>query len=125
MKTLLPSLTAVTVLLLAGCGTSADEPAAKPEAKETSAPATSLIPKPTETQAADLVETLNDIAPGLADEPEDTVDNARNTCTSILSGANNLVEATKTRFVGDGVETLTNAQAKAIVKAVKAEVWCK
>lgn len=123
-RSLTAGIALTTALVLASCGGGSDEPDTKPTSEKSTA-ATTQIPKPTDTQADALVHELDKIAPGLASEPEDTIDNARNVCDSILGGAQNLEESTKTRFTGDGVESLSIDQAKQIITAVKAAPWCK
>ncbi len=83
------------------------------------------IPSPNTVQSQDLLDKLNAIAPGLDTEPGQTVEDARNTCDSILGGSQTLVSDTQTRFKGDGVRSLTEDQAQEIVGAVKAEEWCE
>src|SRR5262245_48820302 len=69
------------------------------------APKWSPISAPTTmAEGKRLVERLDAIAPGLASVPCQTIDNARNSCTSILGGSQRLAWATRTRFVGDGIE---------------------
>lgn len=120
-------MAATLVVAVAGCSTDNDEPKAKPtsEPSPTQVSEISAIPRPAEAEEAALVGRLDQIAPGLGSEPDDTVDNARNMCSSILGGAKNLTEAAKTRFVGDGVDSMTAAQAKAIIELIRTETWCK
>lgn len=108
----------------------ASQSTCQPEADETAAEFTrrckpsDAIPSPNTVQGQDLVDKLNSIAPGLDTEPEETVENARNTCDSILGGSQTLVSDTQTRFQGDGVDTVSEDQAQQIVDAVRAEDWC-
>jgi hypothetical protein len=71
-----------------------------------------------------LMDALDAIAPGLAGEPDDTISNARNVCDSILGGSSTVLESTKTRFIGDGVESMTDEQSQEIVALITAEAWC-
>lgn len=123
-RSLTAGIALTAILLLASCGGGSDEPDTKPSAEKSTA-ATTQIPKPTDAQADELVHELDKIAPGLANEPEDTIDNARNVCDSILGGAQNIEQSTKTRFTGDGVESMSLEQAKQIVATVKEAPWCK
>lgn len=118
------TMLALTAVLLAGCGGSDDKPAESAATSEAPA-ASSQIPSPSAPEGDELVQQLDAIAPGLATEPDDTIANARNTCSSILGGGQNLQAATVTRFSGDGVETLTPEQADKIADTIKAAPWCK
>lgn len=71
-----------------------------------------------------LVDALDAIAPGLGGEPDDTISNARNVCDSILGGSTTVLDSTKMRFVGDGVEWMTDEQSQQIVDLITAEGWC-
>lgn len=71
-----------------------------------------------------LVDALDAIAPGLGEEPDDTISNARNVCDSILGGSTTVLDSTKTRFIGDGVESMTDEQSQQVVNLIEAEAWC-
>lgn len=109
---------------LAGCGGS-DAPAPAETSDAQTPAATTQIPSPPADQVDDLVQRLDAIAPGLAREPDDTVDNARNICDGILNGAQNLEQSTAARFTGDGVDDVTTAQARELNELIAAEPWCK
>ncbi len=107
------------------------EPEASPATSEPPAP--SGIPSPSADQGVALVAALDSIAPGLASEPADTVDNARNICTSLTGTYEGesrspddpaFIESTTMRLTGDGVDGLTPDQAVAINNLIAAEAWC-
>lgn len=90
----------------------------------------SAIPEPTDRQAQALVASLATIEPSLADEFDGTVDNARNQCTSVLSGSETLVASTVDRFAYDagydydGANQMPESVALDILAVIEAEPWC-
>ena len=56
-----------------------------------------------------------------------TVDNARNQCSSILdeSPEANLVKSVKARFEGLGVESVSDTEAKQLLKTIRSNGFCK
>lgn len=104
---------AATVAALAGCSSNDDKPT-KP-ASSTAAG----IPSPDSGQTAVLLTKLADVAPALNDQR--SISRARNVCSDIKAGASDAEVASmaKARFSDDTLK-LTDAQAAAIVAAVKA-----
>lgn len=82
-----------------------------------------VIDEPSPDEAEALVEDLAAIVPALADDPEDTVDLARNACSSIAGGANNVHDAIRVRFTVDGQEPSDN-QVSEIRRLIEAQSWC-
>ena len=121
MKRVLLLSAAMPLLLFTACGGSEDSATAEPAPE----PNVTTIPAPNDDQAADLLAKLGAVDPGL--NTEDSIDNARNTCTSILGGVSDsdLIPATKTRFVGDGIETMTTPQARRVIQIIESTAWCK
>ncbi len=109
------------VLVLAGCSGGDSDVDFESEPEPTAQ--TDVIPSPMADQATALVDTLATIIPALADSPDDTVDLARNTCTSIIGGANNVDDAIRVRFAVDGTEP-TDEQVQQIREVIEAEPWC-
>lgn len=114
---------AAALLALCACSSGTDAGAESTPSPEVST-ATNEIPRPDDAQAAELVAALGEIVPALADEPEDSIDSARNLCTSILGDAQNLEQSTALRF-DDGTGRVDEDQAAAIIELVAAEPWCK
>lgn len=120
MKRTLTVLAAVAVLA-AGCGGDDDEPTPEP----TSAAPVKAIPSPSPDEAQALTAELERIVPGVSVDREKAIDAARGTCESILGGAENVEQATITRFtVGLDVDEVTTDQAGQIVALVESQGWC-
>lgn len=108
-------------LLLAACG-GEDEPAPKAETQAT----VKAIPSPSPDEAQAFMPELEKIIPGVSVDRGKAIDAARGTCDSILGGAQNLEQATATRFtVGLDVDQVSEAQAQRIVELVRGQAWCK
>ena len=121
---LLAVLTTGLVLIGATACSSDDEASVPASSPETTEAFVSPIPTIPLARQQPFVAELDAIAPGLASEQEDSIANARNTCDSILGGSSNLLETTKIRFIGDGVDSMTDAQAQQIIALITAEAWC-
>lgn len=117
------SLAALAILLVAGC--SSTPKAEAPAPASTTAAAASSIPKPDAGQTASLRAELAKINPLL--DNENSVDNARNQCTSILGGApdEKLVTAAKTRFTCGQVKAVSAEEAQRIIDVINANGFCK
>ena len=108
--------------------TTAPETATAPE--ETAAPETTAvsevvtIPKPTEEQAQALRASFAEINPLL--DHDGVVDDARNTCQSMLGGIEeaNLIRATTMRFTAPGLSDVSEAEAVRIVEVIRANGFC-
>ncbi|MBB2997684.1 hypothetical protein [Paeniglutamicibacter cryotolerans] len=125
----LPVLFSVVLLTATACGGNTG-PAAAPTTSastvgEVAAAAGQGIPKPTAEQEAKLLAAVEKINPAFINRK--TVDNARNQCSSILgdSPEANLVRSVKTRFEGLGVESVSDAEAKQLLKAIRTNGFCK
>lgn len=118
MRLTLILIAIATAFAIAGCGANEDTGSASAETVAT-------IPAPDDGEAAALLAALTKVEPGLG--IEDSIDNARNTCTSILGGVapGDLIKSTKTRFEGDGIDTLTVAQARQVIGLIRDSAWCK
>ncbi|ANC31473.1 hypothetical protein [Isoptericola dokdonensis] len=83
------------------------------------------IPEPTDEQADALVDELAAAVPALADDPDATVDAARNVCSSILGGTDDdaLVQGATLRF-DDGSGSVTEDDAAQLVEVVRGSEWC-
>lgn len=119
-------LVCVTVSLIVGCGDEEDEPT-RQQRNVQSPPGglTSSIPEPDQQQAQQLRDELAGISPGL--DNGDSIDNARNTCSSLLSEikTEDLIENTQIRFEGDGINSMSPKQAKQVIDLVRGSVWCE
>jgi hypothetical protein len=128
MKRLIAALIA-GLILIPGCGSSDDlvDSNAKKDKPEWSTPPGKdrPIPMPTEDQAQILVAKLAAFAPfvGIDEDPEATISNARNLCSSILEGDKNLVQSAKSLFYTQGM--LTTDEARQIVSIIRYEEWCR
>ncbi|MER5862234.1 DUF732 domain-containing protein [Kitasatospora sp. NPDC002040] len=103
----------------------AESPAPAPAQSSTAPKPASAIPSPDAAQTAVLVATLKAVNPALVEKTDKAVDRARNVCSDVQAGkdAATVAKNAKSRFEG-GAVTLTDAQALAIVEAVKAS-FCK
>lgn len=128
-KFAMPVLMSVLLLTATACGGSAEpKTAATPSGStvgEVAAAAGTSIPKPTAEQEAKLLDDIKKINPAFINRK--TVDNARNQCTSILdeSPETNLVKSVKARFEGLGVESVSDAEAKQLLKTIRTNGFCK
>lgn len=119
----------VLLLTVTACGgTTEPEVAATPSAStvgEVAATAGASIPKPAADQEAKLLDDIKKINPAFINRK--TVDNARNQCTSILGEAPeaSLVKSVKARFEGLGVESVSEAEAKQLLKTIRTNGFCK
>ncbi|QDY79822.1 DUF732 domain-containing protein [Streptomyces qinzhouensis] len=89
---------------------------------EPSTPTTgSGVPTPDAQQRAALIRALTAVDAGLVTKEDRAVSRARSTCLDIKQGkeASAVQSNTKQRFEGGTVPTITDAQATAIVAAVK------
>jgi hypothetical protein len=125
----MPVLMSVLLLAATACGGSAEpKTAATPSAStvgEVAAAAGTSIPKPTAEQEAKLLDDIKKINPAFINRK--TVDNARNQCTSILdeSPEASLIKSVKARFEGLGVESVSDAEAKQLLKTIRTNGFCK
>jgi len=113
--------TLLTALVILGVSACSSDDASPPETTEAFV---SPIPTVPNAERQPLIDALDAIAPGLATEPDDTITLSLNTCDSILGGSQTLTESTKTRFIGDGVDTMTDDQAQQIIDLITTEAWC-
>lgn len=119
--TRLPTLLAVAALFLSGSACTSDGESS--DVADTSGVFMSGSDIPAD-QGEAVLAALDAIAPGLATEPDDSLISARATCENIQVGASDLVEAAKFRFIGDGVESLTDDQAEQIIAFISTQPWC-
>jgi hypothetical protein len=119
----LPTLLAVAALFLSGSACTSDGESSDVSAADTLGAFMSGSDVPADKREAVLA-ALDAIAPGLATEPDDSLINARATCENIQVGASDLIEAAKFRFIGDGVESLTDDQAEQIIAFISTQPWC-
>lgn len=114
------TILAVAVLALSACGSGS------PTDRGTVHDPNAVIPAPTAEEAAALVDALDAIVPGLADDPDSTIGASRNLCDSHLSGAENLQASTRARFAFDpAIGEISADQADQIIDVVVAETWCE
>lgn len=135
-----PVLLSALLLTMTACGAGEPEAAAAPSAEavvtptatptepsagELAASAGTSIPQPTAEQEAALLAEIEKINPAFINEK--TVDNARNQCTSILgeSPQENLVRAVKIRFEGQGVESVSDAEAEQLLEVIRTNGFCQ
>lgn len=133
-----PVLLSALLLTMTACGGGETEAVAAPSSEavvtptptepsvgELAASAGTSIPQPTAEQEAALLAEIEKINPAFINEK--TVDNARNQCTSILgeSPQENLVRAVKTRFEGQGVESVSDAEAEQLLEVIRTNGFCQ
>ncbi|MEV6419688.1 DUF732 domain-containing protein [Streptomyces sp. NPDC051662] len=125
MRYTMPTLAAVAVFALAGCGGSGDDTATAP-VKTSAAPVTDPVPAPDAAQTKALVTALGNIKPELAADEERAVRRARNVCQDVKAGKDAATMASNAnyRYSGGTAGQLTDAQGAKIVEAVKSS-FCK
>ncbi|MCC5581213.1 hypothetical protein IMZ11_36960 [Microtetraspora sp. AC03309] len=112
----------VAIVLLTG-GEEAKPPAANPT-KSAAADRAAKLPTPDAGQRAVYLETLQAIAPGLAENEDRAIRQAGQVCSRILNppeGGMSLAQYTVAQLSG-GDTAITQAQAYKVIGAVK--VWC-
>lgn len=110
-------IAALLALTLSACGGGEDESAPEPEPQ-------SVIPSPSEQEGDQLVAELEALVPGLGAQREDTIDSARNLCSSIIGGGQNLERNAAVRFSTGDLE-VTEDQGAQIVELVRSQPWCE
>ncbi|RLV56027.1 hypothetical protein D9V41_09060 [Aeromicrobium phragmitis] len=81
------------------------------------------VPSPSAEEGDQLVAELDAIVPGLAAQREDAIDSARNLCSSIVGGGQNLEQNAALRFSTGDLE-VTDSQGAQIVELVRSQPWC-
>ncbi|MGW6455520.1 hypothetical protein ACWF94_06250 [Streptomyces sp. NPDC055078] len=130
----------IALLALTACGTEpepdkpagVDKPAAPtatadeltPEQKAKVRAAAGFPEKPTGQKRADLLASIDSVAPDAVRYEDKAIDAARNQCSSINGGGNRLDWLASQRFTYKDVTT-TEAQGKAINAALKESGFCK
>lgn len=127
-KFAVPVLLSVLLTATACSGSAEPKAAATPTPStvgEVAAAAGKGIPKPTAEQEAKLLADIEKINPAFINRK--TVDNARNQCTSILSGSPeaNLVKTVKARFEGLGVGSVSDPEAGQLLETIRTNGFCK
>lgn len=81
------------------------------------------MPSPDNTQQAALLTALNEVLPGVADNTDRAVRNARQVCGAIIDpdsiGRYSVNEYTQLEFEGGQFPDVTEAQADGIIQAVQ------
>lgn len=86
--------------------------------------AVGIPPEPTGTARAKLLDALAAVNPGIVRYEGKAIDAARNQCSAINGGAQNLDHTASVRFTYKDVTT-TEAQGKQINQALKDNGFCK
>lgn len=125
--------TAAALLALTAC--TVDNPPATPSYKDgaeaSTATATAsfdtrpagIPPKPEGAEREALLGALRAINPALAEDPDNAIDNARNQCSAINGGGDNVDSLAQQRF-STGSHEVTTVEAKAI-NATLGATFCK
>jgi ABC-type Fe3+-hydroxamate transport system substrate-binding protein len=122
------ALAAAALLALTACNSNDDSkssaPSSTPSANTSSIDAAGLPPKPDAATQRVLLAAVESVDPALADDPDKTVDAARNQCQSLNGGAANPDHLAAQRF-GNDSHPLTDTQGKALNIALRASLCPK
>ncbi|MFE5966218.1 hypothetical protein [Streptomyces sp. NPDC056463] len=124
--------TVAALLALTACGT-ADNPPATPSVKDGAEAFTAtasvdtrpagIPPKPEGAEREALLGALSTINPALAEDPDKAIDNARNQCSVINGGGDNVGSLAQQRFSTSSHE-VSAVEAK-VINATLAATFCK
>jgi hypothetical protein len=125
------AIAAAALLTLTACNSNDDDSKSPASSSTPSADASSsdaaaggIPPKPDAATQRLLLAAVESVDPALADDPDKTVDAARNQCQSLNGGAADPDHLAAERF-GNDAHPLTDAQGKALNVALRATLCPK